>query len=230
MTPAAAARRDQRSAAREVMRRPAALLARAAPSLLREQGVEILDVGGADAPRTRALAATALPRRGAAGADADRDRPGAPVPVHPQPRHGPRHRARAGPKAEPLRRRSSSCRASSSRFIRLPGRAAALRARSSRWSAASPTVLFPGFEVAGDRLLPGASATATSRSRRRPRIWSGCSRRCSSAAGAASSSGSRSMPRMPEELRAFLIDQLERGARGRVRGRRHPRPRRRRRR
>ena len=71
------------------------------------------------------------------------------------------------------------------RFVRLPS-----EGKDARFVTLEKVIglylhrLFPGYTVAGFRPVPSSSATAMWKSRKRPKIWCGCSRHCSKGAGA----------------------------------------------
>ena len=158
---------------------------------------------GADAPTDLDWLQQALHRGGDRDPDADRGRSGAPVPVHPQPRH------RRGHGARPRRRRAADralvlLPGKFERFIRLPGD----QPRFMPARAADPALLrpaVPGLRAARAAASSASCATATSRSRKRPKIWSGCSRRCSSAAAAASDPADDRRRACPSRCATFLI-------------------------
>ena len=77
----------------------------------------------------------------------------------------------AWPTTSGMHRAADRMPATCPRFIRLPGRGDSLPAASRTLIGLYLDHLFPGFTVTALGAFPGASATARSRSRKRPRIW-----------------------------------------------------------
>ena len=171
------AARAHRRARRRTCRRAAAALARAAAANSATAGIVIVDVADLSQARPRVAAglfpAARLPR-----ADAARGRSRPSVPVHSQSRLHARAATRpsrgraADERAGALSQQGRAVHEAARR--ERGGRAALRRARTGH-RRVQPRCCFPASRSSGTA-ASASSATATSKWRKRPRIWCGCSK------------------------------------------------------